>query len=158
MKIAIIGLGYVGLPLAINAAKSGYYVVGVDSNSKVVDIINSGLSPVKDISDLEVLEQITSKKFRATSNFEGISNFDVFVICVPTPLTLERKPDLNYISKAVELISPILKSGCLVILESTVSPGTMRDFLIPLVEKNSGIGTGVFSGCGRKSKQFHIVF
>jgi UDP-N-acetyl-D-glucosamine dehydrogenase len=138
-KIAVIGLGYVGLPLAISAAKSGYDVVGVDTNSKIADMINSGLSPIKDISDLEVLEQITSKKFRATSNFKGIANIDVFVVCVPTPLTLERKPDLTYITRAVELISPILKSGCLVILESTVSPGTTRDFLIPLVEQNSGI-------------------
>jgi UDP-N-acetyl-D-glucosamine dehydrogenase len=138
--IAVIGLGYVGLPLAVNAAKSGYKVYGIDSNLDLVNNINAAKSTIEDVSDVQLSEVIRSGNFIAANNVNNVSNIDVILICVPTPVNSENVPDLSYLTQAITISSLILKAGSLVILESTVAPGTTRNFLIPLVEKKSGIG------------------
>lgn len=139
MTIAVIGLGYVGLPLAINAARSGYKVYGIDSNLDLVNSINAAKSAIEDVSDVQLSEVIRSGKFIAANNADNISDIDVILICVPTPVNSENVPDLSYLTQAITVSSLILKAGSLIILESTVAPGTTRNFLIPLVEKKSGI-------------------
>ena len=138
-KIAVIGLGYVGLPLAVKAAKSGYEVYGIDSNLELVNSINAGKSAIEDVSDALLSEVIHKRKFFASNKVDNIADIDVILICVPTPVNSESIPDLSFLSQALIISSQILKAGSLVILESTVAPGTTRNFLIPLVEKTSGI-------------------
>jgi UDP-N-acetyl-D-glucosamine dehydrogenase len=138
-SIAVVGLGYVGLPLAVAAAKSGYKVSGIDLNQDKVFNINNGKSPIEDIKDNEILDLLVRGQLYANSDFSEIRNADVVLICVPTPLTRENMPDLSYLEGAIESISVHLSKGTLIILESTVAPGTTRDFLVPLIQKNSRI-------------------
>ena len=138
-SIAVVGLGYVGLPLAVAAAKSGYKVSGIDLNQDKVFNINNGKSPIVDIKDNEILDLLVRGQLYANSDFSEIRNADVVLICVPTPLTRENMPDLSYLEGAIESIGVHLSKGTLIILESTVAPGTTRDFLVPLIQKNSRI-------------------
>jgi len=138
-SIAVVGLGYVGLPLAVAAAKSGYKVSGIDLNQDKVFNINNGKSPIEDIKDNEILDLLVRGQLYANSDFSEIRSADVVLICVPTPLTRENMPDLSYLEGAIESISVHLSKGTLIILESTVAPGTTRDFLVPLIQKNSRI-------------------
>ena len=137
--IAVIGLGYVGLPLAAAAAKSGYTVIGVDLNIERVNKINSGISPIEDISSSEILDLVKRGLLKANSDYSAIKGADVILICVPTPLTSEHQPDLTYLESAANSISNNLSIGSLLILESTVAPGTTRNFLAPLIANGSGI-------------------
>jgi len=138
-SIAVVGLGYVGLPLAVAAAKSGYKVSGIDLNQDKVFNINNGKSPIEDIKDNEILDLLVRGQLYANSDFSEIRSADVVLICVPTPLNRENMPDLSYLEGAIESISAHLSKGTLIILESTVAPGTTRDFLVPLIQKNSRI-------------------
>ena len=138
-SIAVVGLGYVGLPLAVAAAKSGYKVSGIDLNQDKVFNINNGKSPIEDIKDNEILDLLERGQLYANSDFSEIRSADVVLICVPTPLTRENMPDLSYLEGAIESIGEHLSKGTLIILESTVAPGTTRDFLVPLIQKNSRI-------------------
>jgi UDP-N-acetyl-D-glucosamine dehydrogenase len=138
-SIAVVGLGYVGLPLAVAAAKSGYKVSGIDLNQDKVFNINNGKSPIEDIKDNEILDLLERGQLYANSDFFEIRSVDVVLICVPTPLTSENIPDLSYLEGAIESIGVHLSKGTLIILESTVAPGTTRDFLVPLIQKNSRI-------------------
>lgn len=144
MKIAIIGLGYVGLPLAILSARSGYEVVGIDIDRKKVDLINSGRSPVEDISDRDLNSVLNSGTLQVTANFLKISEAYIVVICVPTPLSENKKPDLSYLESAVKEFSKYLNKSTLVILESTVEPGTTRDYLVPLIKEYSNLTENEF--------------
>ena len=137
--IAVIGLGYVGLPLAAAAAKSGYTVIGVDLNIERVNKINSGISPIEDISSSEILDLVERGLLKANSDYSAIKGADVILICVPTPLTSEHQPDLTYLESAANSIGNNLSIGSLLILESTVAPGTTRNFLAPLISNGSGI-------------------
>ncbi len=137
--IAVIGLGYVGLPLAVAAAKSGYTVIGVDLDIERVTKINSGISPIEDISSSEILDLVGQGLLKAISDYSAIKGADVILICVPTPLTSEHQPDLTYLESAANSISSNFANGSLLILESTVAPGTTRDFLAPLIANGSGI-------------------
>jgi UDP-N-acetyl-D-glucosamine dehydrogenase len=137
--IAVIGLGYVGLPLAVAAAKSGYTVIGVDLDIERVTKINSGISPIEDISSSEILDLVGQGLLKAISDYSAIKGADVILICVPTPLTSDHQPDLTYLESAANSISNNFSSGSLLILESTVAPGTTRDFLAPLIANGSGI-------------------
>ena len=138
-SIAIIGLGYVGLPLAAEAAKSGYTVIGVDLNIERVNKINSGISPIEDISSSEILNLVERGLLKAVSDYSAVKGADVIIICVPTPLTSEHQPDLTYLESAANSISNNFSNGSLLILESTVAPGTTRNFLAPLIANGSGI-------------------
>ena len=137
--MAVIGLGYVGLPLAAAAAKSGYTVIGVDLDIERVKKINSGISPIEDISSSEILDLVGRGLLKANSDYSALKGADVILICVPTPLTSDHQPDLTYLESAANSISNNLSNGSLLILESTVAPGTTRDFLTPLIASGSGI-------------------
>jgi len=137
--IVVIGLGYVGLPLAAAAAKSGYTVIGVDLDIERVNKINSGVSTIEDIDSSEILNLVEGGLLKATSDYSLIKGADVILICVPTPLTSDHQPDLTYLESAANAISNNFFNGSLLILESTVAPGTTRDFLAPLIANGSGI-------------------
>ena len=137
--IAVIGLGYVGLPLATAAAKSGYTVVGVDLDLERVNKINSGKSPIEDVSSNEVADLVGRGLLKAYSDYSAIKGADVILICVPTPLTNDHQPNLTYLESAANSIAYNLSNETLLILESTVAPGTTRDFLAPLIANGSGI-------------------
>ena len=143
-EISIVGLGYVGLPLALAASNIGHHVIGLDTDKFKVDRINKGISPIEDVSDAQLISSLRNSSFTATNDFKFIQESEIIVICVPTPLDSNRKPDLSYVQKAIELISPYLRKGTLIILESTVAPGTTRNLLPILVEKYSKLPSSEF--------------
>ena len=137
MKIAIIGQGYVGLTISIFASQH-IEVVGFDSNPRIVDALNQGISHIEGVESSELKRAIKSNKYRATSQESEISDCNVVVIAVPTPLTNDRQPDLKYIKAACKTIGESIKQSVLVINESTSHPGTLRRFIKPTIEKYSG--------------------
>ncbi len=138
IKISVIGQGYVGLPLAIHAAESGYLVAGIDLDDLKIQEIKSGNSTIEDISSERLLTQINSDQYSISKDFSKIKDSSIILICVPTPLDVNRKPDLSYVTKAISEISKHLCPGSLVILESTVEPGTTRNLLLPNLLKETG--------------------
>ena len=141
--LAVIGQGYVGLPLAMAAVEAGWTVIGVDNLESKVAQINKGSSPVEDISDLQIKEALTKGVYRATTDFSAVSQASVITICVPTPLDNKREPDISILSSAVTGIAPFISNETLVVSESTSYPGTLRDIIIPIVTllkpKNSSV-------------------
>lgn len=138
-KVAIVGQGYVGLPLSMAAVSAGWSVIGFDiSNSRVAEL-NSANSPVEDVRDSDLRNAINRGVYRATSDASEIASCEIVVICVPTPLGESREPDLSILEKAVIDIAPHLSHGTLIISESTSYPGTLRQIIIPMVEKNSSL-------------------
>ncbi len=131
--VAVIGLGYVGLPLAVAVANSGYEVIGIDLDEKKVIDINRGKSPVEDVSNQELVTLIKKGKIKAESNYSSIPRADIVVICVPTPLLENRLPDLSYLEAAAKSVKGKLAADSILILESTVAPGTTRNFLAPIL-------------------------
>ena len=140
-SLAIIGQGYVGLPLAMAAVEYGWTVVGLDNSASRVEDLNHGHSPVEDISNETLSNAIKSGSYKATSNFEDISNADVVAICVPTPLNEKKEQDLTALRGATTSSAPFLKNGVLLVSESTSYPGTLRSEVIPLIEKHRPTGT-----------------
>jgi len=140
-SLAIIGQGYVGLPLAMAAVESGWEVVGLDNSATRVEDLNRGHSPVEDISNETLVNALKSGSYKASSNYEDISNANVVAICVPTPLDDKKEPDLTALRGATISAAPYLKNGALLVSESTSYPGTLRTQVIPLVEKNRPTGT-----------------
>jgi UDP-N-acetyl-D-glucosamine dehydrogenase len=136
MKIVIIGQGYVGLTISAFASKH-YEVVGFDNNTSTVDNLNSGISHIEGIDSSEIKSAIDSGNYRATSNGGDLSDAEIVVIAVPTPLTKDRKPDLTFIESACKSIGENLHKSALIINESTSFPGTVRNYIKPLVEKYS---------------------
>jgi UDP-N-acetyl-D-glucosamine dehydrogenase len=136
MKIGIIGQGYVGLTISAFAGNF-FEVIGFDSNHKIVDQLNSGLSHIEGVESSVLQHLIKAERFQATSNGNEISNVDVVVIAVPTPLTADRKPDLSYIDAACKTIGENIGHPVLVINESTSFPGTLRNYIKPAIEKYS---------------------
>ena len=147
-KIGILGLGYVGLPLAMEFSHSQVNVLGFDIDSKKVDKLNSGRSIIKNIADSRIKEAIGAKKFSATSDMSQIRKVDAVLICVPTPLTENREPDMQYIVNSCETIAEYLQRGQLIALESTTYPGTTRELMAPILE-TSGLKAG---------KDFHLAY
>jgi len=141
-KIGVIGLGYVGLPLAVVFAEAGFNVTGFDVQKAVCERINNGDSHIKDIPS-ERLAIVTSKGLiRATTDFNQIRTCDAVSICVPTPLNKIKDPDLSYVVKATEFVADNLRPGQLIILESTTYPGTTRELMLPILEKG-GLKVGI---------------
>ena len=136
--MAIIGQGYVGLPLAVACYEVGFSVVGIDVNSQRVAELNSGKSHIEDISDSTVAEMLAKDLYAATTNFSIVSKMDVVIIAVPTPLGANREPDLTALEAAVRKVAPHLKAGTLLISESTSYPGTARELVRPIVEEMLG--------------------
>jgi UDP-N-acetyl-D-glucosamine dehydrogenase len=143
--VAVIGLGYVGLPLAIYAAKSGYSVIGIDSDIDKVAKLNAGISPVEDVNNIAILDVIRMGMFKAHNNYAAIKDAAVILICVPTPLKSSREPDLSFLENAAKLIGKNLSKEVLIILESTVAPGTTRNFLTPIIKSSSGLANEDFN-------------
>ena len=132
--LAIIGQGYVGLPLAMAAVDAGWNVIGVDNLESKVDQINRGASPVEDISDQQLQIAISSGAYRATNDFSIVKLASIIAICVPTPLNNEREPDLEPLRNAAMGVAPYVANKTLIVSESTSYPGTLRDFIIPIIE------------------------
>ena len=139
-KIGIVGLGYVGLPLAVCQAKVGFDVIGIDRSDERVNKINSGVNYITDVDDDELKKFSGSGKIKATTSFE-VKDLDAIIICVPTPLTVNRDPNTTYIKNVTEEIAKHLKPGQLVSLESTTYPGTTEELMLPILEK-SGLKIG----------------
>jgi UDP-N-acetyl-D-glucosamine dehydrogenase len=141
-KILIIGQGYVGLPIAMRAIEMGFSVVGLDNDESRIMKLQSGVSFVEDVSNDALLKALDSGRFKPTSLSEDALNFDVAVITVPTPLR-ETAPDLSYIESAAHNLSPFIRQGCIVILESTTYPGTTEELMVPILEKGCGLMAGI---------------
>jgi len=147
MKVGIIGMGYVGLPLAVAFAEAGSEVVGLDVDRRVVEGIARGESTVEDVP-AERLAPLVGDRIEVTTDHAGLADCDAVIICVPTPLAHRREPDLAYVDSAGRSLAAVLRKGQLVVLESTTYPGTTRDRLAPLLEE-SGLRAGT---------DFHVAF
>jgi UDP-N-acetyl-D-glucosamine dehydrogenase len=144
VKVSIIGQGYVGLPLAISFAQAGYQVTGIDLNKEKVSQLNKYQSIVEDVSDAELKAVSESGKYKATSDYAIDSSTEVICICVPTPLGSNHQPDLDILKAATKDVGKSLKAGMLVIIESTIQPGTTRNVVVPILEKESGLNREQF--------------
>jgi UDP-N-acetyl-D-glucosamine dehydrogenase len=138
----IVGLGYVGLPLAMELVKAGYRVIGFDVQQKVVDALNAGRSHIQDVPAAVVAKAVQEKKFSATTDLARLKEPDAISICVPTPLSKTKDPDVSYVLAATESVKKALRKGQLVILESTTYPGTTRELMLPALE-STGLKVGV---------------
>ena len=145
----MIGLGYVGLPLSLQFARSGVTVLGLDIDPEKVDACNAGQSYIKHIPAAVIGEQVKEKRFSASTDFSRLKEIEAVIICVPTPLSKNREPDISYIIQTGEMIAPHLKKGVLVVLESTTYPGTTDEDLREVLEKGSGLKAGA---------DFHLAF
>lgn len=135
-KVVIIGQGYVGLPLAAAAATEGWNVVGIEKSIKILDLIANKKSPIEDISDEKIAEILNNGSYEITNDESRISEGNIIILCVPTPIDEANQPDMSYMESAVESIAKHSSDGALIISESTSYPGTLRSFIIPRV-KNS---------------------
>jgi UDP-N-acetyl-D-glucosamine dehydrogenase len=147
-KVGVVGLGYVGLPLGMAFAEAGYPVTGLDVDERKIRNIEAGKSYIKHIKSEPLAALSSSGKLKATSDFSTVKDLDCLIICVPTPLTASREPDMSYIIKTGEALAPHVRPGQLFILESTTYPGTTNEVLRPLLEKG-GLKAGV---------DFHLAF
>src|SRR5213593_2796840 len=137
MNLAVIGLGYVGLPLSLQFARSGVRVLGLDNDPAKVDDCNAGRSYVRHIASADLEQQVRSGAFAASTDFSRIREVQAVILCVPTPLNKNREPDISYILKTGQCIAPHLHRGILVVLESTTYPGTTEEDLRPVLETGS---------------------
>ena len=137
MKVAIIGLGYVGLPLSLQFARSGVEVLGLDIDPAKVESLNQGRSYIKHIASADIAESVKAGRFAATTDFARIREVAAVIICVPTPLNKNREPDISYIIETGKAIAPHLQKGALVALESTTYPGTTDEDLRAVLEAGS---------------------
>lgn len=137
IKIAVVGLGYVGLPLAIEFAKKGFEVVGLETDKDRLNRIRKKESYISDVPGTELREALKNARFCATNDFNVLKKIDCIIICVPTPLKRKYQPNITYIVQAVKTISKNIKKGSLVILESTTYPGTTEEVILPLLEKSN---------------------
>ncbi|MGH7991700.1 MAG: nucleotide sugar dehydrogenase, partial [Limisphaerales bacterium] len=149
MKIAVIGLGYVGLPLSLQFARSGVAVLGLDIDRNKVESLNAGRSYIKHISAEAIVEAVKNGKFSASTDFGRIKEVEAVVICVPTPLNKNREPDISFIIETGKAIAPHLTKGTLVVLESTTYPGTTDEDLRAVLEAGSKMKAGT---------DFHLAF
>lgn len=138
--VGILGLGYVGIPLALSVAGAKFRVLGLDIVQSRVDELNGGQSPIKHISD-EAIASLVEQGFEATTDFSRARECDALIVCVPTPLNETREPDLSFVTATMDMIAPYLRAGQMLSLESTTWPGTTKEILLPYVEK-AGLTVG----------------
>jgi UDP-N-acetyl-D-glucosamine dehydrogenase len=141
VKVGVLGLGYVGLPLALEKAKAGYKVIGFDIQQSRVDMINKGQNYIGDIIDNELEEAIACNALMATTDYSKIAELDIITICVPTPLDEHYQPDISYVESSTNEIAKYLHKDMLIILESTTYPGTTREVVMPILE-STGLKCG----------------
>ena len=149
MKIAIVGLGYVGLPLSLQFARSGVTVLGLDIDQGKIDAIEAGRGYIKHISGEAISEQTKAGRFSASTDFSRVKEVEAVIICVPTPLNKNREPDISYVLDTGKAIAPHIQRGTTVILESTTYPGTTDEDLLKVLESGSKLKAGV---------DFHLAF
>lgn len=142
LRMGVCGLGYVGLPLAVDKAKHGFRTTGFDIQQKKVDMINAGENYIGDVVDADLRELVSSGMLRATSDFSFVKEVDFIAICVPTPLDRHQQPDISYVRDSAASIAKYLKRGTMVVLESTTYPGTTEELLKPILEEGSGLKCG----------------
>jgi UDP-N-acetyl-D-glucosamine dehydrogenase len=141
-NIAVIGLGYVGLPLAVTFANAGFNVTGIDPIQEKVDMVNRGESYISDISNAQLRKHIDNGRIRATTDYATLTEIDAVSICVPTPLRKTGDPDMSFIAQASEDIAPYLHRSMIVVLESSTYPGTTREFVLPKLTANTSLKVG----------------
>jgi len=139
MQITVVGQGYVGLPLAIAASNAGYTVYGLDNNEEKINSLVNGISIIEDLTNDVIKESIDSKRYLPTTDKRVVADSEVILICVPTPLSSDHKPDLRALTSAITTVGKNLKAGALLIVESTIEPGTCRNILLPILSKESGL-------------------
>ena len=140
-KLGVVGLGYVGLPLAVEKAKAGYEVIGFDVQDAKVKLVNEGHNYIGDIVDEDLKQLVADKKLKATTDFSFVSEVDAVAIAVPTPLDKFKQPDVSYVENSTKSIAKFLHKGMLVVLESTTYPGTTEEIVKPILEE-SGLKCG----------------
>lgn len=141
-KLGVVGLGYVGLPLAVEKAKAGYEVIGFDIQDEKVNLVNKGHNYIGDVVDEDLKELVNVGKLRATTDFSFVNDVDTVCICVPTPLDLYKQPDISYVVESTKSVAKYLHRGMLIVLESTTYPGTTEEVLKPILEE-SGLKCGI---------------
>src|SRR5271166_3821100 len=156
-KVGVIGMGYVGLPLALLFSEQKFPVTGFDIDRKKVDVLTSGGSYIYRIAPTEI-QTARSQGFTATADYANIANMDAIIICVPTPLDEYHEPDLSYITATAGAIAPHLRAGQLVVLESTTYPGTTEEVLIPLLEDKNQRGLKAARTGAEEGDVFYVVF
>lgn len=149
MQIAVIGLGYVGLPLSLQFARCGCNVIGIDIDRSKISAINKGRTYIKHVPATEIAKLVESKRLIGTTDFSRIADVGAVIICVPTPLNKNREPDLSFVTKTGEVVAPYLRKGMLVVLESTTYPGTTEGELRETLEVGSKLRAG---------RDFHLAF
>jgi UDP-N-acetyl-D-glucosamine dehydrogenase len=146
--LGVVGLGYVGLPLAVEKAKAGFKTIGFDIQESKVEMVNAGINYIGDVVNEDLEEIVNSKLLTATLDFAQVAKADCVCICVPTPLDMHRQPDISYVKASAESIVPYMHKDMLIVLESTTYPGTTEDLLKPILEKSGFI-------CG---EDFYLAF
>jgi len=149
MKIGVVGLGYVGLPLSLQFARSGATVLGLDIDPVKIEALNAGRSYIEHIQGSSIAEAVKAQRFSATADFSRVKELQAVIICVPTPLNKNREPDISFITETGKAIAPHLAKGTLIVLESTTYPGTTDEDLRAVVEAGSGLTAGI---------DFHLAF
>lgn len=142
IKVAVVGLGYVGLPLAVEKAKAGYKTIGFDVQNKKVELVNKGHNYIGDVVDDDLKELVGNGMLKATTDFNFVKDVDFVAICVPTPLDDHQQPDISYVKSSAEQIAKHMTKGTMVVLESTTYPGTTEELLKPILENESGLKCG----------------
>lgn len=140
--VGVVGLGYVGLPLAVEKAKAGFKTIGFDVQQEKVDLVNQGHNYIGDVVDDDLVKLVNAKQLSATSDFSFVKDVDFIAICVPTPLDSHQQPDISYVKDSTIAISKYLKPGTMVVLESTTYPGTTEELIKPILEEGSGLTCG----------------
>lgn len=140
--VGVVGLGYVGLPLAVEKAKAGFKTIGFDVQEEKVKLVNEGHNYIGDVVDSDLKKLVEDGMLSATTDFTFIKDVDFVAICVPTPLDEHQQPDISYVENSAKAISEHLSSKTMVVLESTTYPGTTEELIKPILEKGSGLVCG----------------
>ena len=142
ITVGVVGLGYVGLPLAVEKAKAGFRTIGFDVQEEKVKQVNAGHNYIGDVVDAELAQLVRNGTLSATSDFSFIKDVDFVAICVPTPLDVHQEPDISYVESSAKSIAGHLTAGTIVVLESTTYPGTTEELIKPILESGSGLKCG----------------
>ncbi len=140
--VGVVGLGYVGLPLAVEKAKAGFKTIGFDVQQEKVNLVNQGKNYIGDVVDDELAELVKAGMLTATTDFSKVCDVDFIAICVPTPLDIHQQPDISYVESSTRSVSKYLKKNTMVVLESTTYPGTTEELIKPILEEGSGLVCG----------------
>lgn len=142
IRVGVVGLGYVGLPLAVEKAKAGFHTIGFDVQDAKVQMVNEGHNYIGDVVDSDLKRLVDEKMLVATTDFSFVKDVDFIAICVPTPLDAHQQPDISYVKSSTEAISKYLSKNTMVVLESTTYPGTTEELIRPILEEGSGLKCG----------------